>query len=277
MAGWASSGVRTVLKLCVVGGLGRMGRTVAALAEGDADFEVASVLETDDAIAAVQGEPGGPDELSSSRLLLTSDAARAIEACDVVIDFSLPAGFENLVKSLNGQPRPLVTGTTGIEGKENRLSSLAAKKAVVNAPNMSAGVNILFALAGLVAGLAGDGADIEIVEAHHRTKKDVPSGTAIEIAGRIAKATGRSVAVGREKGTQERGGQVFIHSLRLGGIAGDHSVNLSLEGEVLKLEHRALSRTCFAAGALRAAKFAHDAAPGLYSMLDVLGLKSLER
>ena len=265
-----------MLRLCLVGGLGRMGRAIAGLAAKDDDLEIVSVFETDDAAAAAPdysratGYPGGD-------VLVTGDLSRALAGADVVVDFSLPSGFDAVLAGLSDMPRPLVTGTTGVERKDEKLESLAGRVAVVSAPNMSVGVNVLFALAGLVADLAGEAADIEIVEAHHRTKKDVPSGTALESARRIGEATGRKVAVGREGGTQTREGDVFIHSLRMGGVAGEHTLAFSLEGEVLKIHHAALSRDCFAAGALRAARFAADAPPGIYSMLDVLKLKSLER
>jgi 4-hydroxy-tetrahydrodipicolinate reductase len=265
-----------MLKLCVVGGLGRMGHVIAGLVGKDEAFSIASVLEAEAAIKAVP-DYAVATGYTRNEVLVTADAASALGAADVVVDFSLPAGFEVLLEGTYKTPRPLVTGTTGIDDKGERLRSLAGEVAIVNAPNMSVGVNILFALSGLVADLAGEGADIEIVETHHRTKKDVPSGTALEIARRIEDATGRPVSVGREKGTQKRGGEVFIHSLRMGGVAGEHTVGFSLEGEVLKIDHTALSRECFAAGALRAACFAADAPPGMYSMLDVLKLKSLER
>jgi 4-hydroxy-tetrahydrodipicolinate reductase len=258
-----------MIKLCLVGGLGRMGRAVARLAAEEVDFEVVSVLESEETIRSAAG-PGGD-------VLVTGDAVRAVEAADVVIDFSLPPGFDSMLAGLEAEPRPLVTGTTGVEDKEGRLTGLAGRAAVVSAPNMSVGVNIVFALAGLVADLAGEAADIELVETHHRTKKDVPSGTALEIADRISRTTGRKVTIGREAGTQTRSGEVFVHSLRMGSVAGEHTLALSLEGEVLKIGHTALSRDCFAAGALRAARFAARAAPGMYSMLDVLKLKSLER
>lgn len=265
-----------MLKICVAGGLGRMGRAIASLVEKRDDFSIVSVLETDEAAKAAP-DYARATGYSRNDVLVTSDACTALEVCDVSVDFSLPAGFEALLASMAKVPRPLVTGTTGIEDKHERLASLAGRVAVVSAPNMSVGINIVFALAGLIAGLAGDGSDIEIVETHHRTKRDIPSGTAVEIAERIGRATGRPLAVGRERGSQARGADVFIHSLRMGGVPGEHTVAFSLEGEVLKIGHAALSRECFAAGALRAARFVADAAPGMYSMLDVLKLKSLER
>ena len=253
-----------------------MGHAIASLVAKDDEYRIVSVLETSDAVEAAS-DYGRATGYSKNDVILTSDGVAALEVCDVVLDFSLPAGFADLMTHLKAKPRPLVTGTTGIEDKDARLDAISAAVAVVSAPNMSVGVNILFALSGLVAELAGDTSDIEIVEAHHRTKKDVPSGTAIEIAERIGMTTDRPIIVGRERGTQTRDRGVYIHSLRMGGIAGRHAVEFSLEGEVLRLAHTALSRECFAAGALRAASFAAKAAPGVYSMIDVLKLKSLER
>lgn len=265
-----------MLKLCVVGGLGRMGHAIAELVEKVTDFSIVSVLEAEETARTCR-DYARETGYSRNEVLVTADAAEALGPADVVVDFSLPAGFDDVLEGMADTLRPLVTGTTGVDGKQDRLAGLAEKVAVVSAPNMSVGVNILFALSGLVAGLAGEAADIEIIETHHRFKKDVPSGTALEIARRIGKATGREIKVGRARGTQEREGDVFIHSIRMGGVAGEHTVGFSLEGEVLKIDHTALSRECFAAGALRAARFAAEASPGIYSMLDVLKLISRER
>jgi 4-hydroxy-tetrahydrodipicolinate reductase len=138
---------------------------------------------------------------------------------------------------------------------------------------MAAGVSVLFGLSQYVAKVLGRVSDIEIVEAHHRMKKDVPSGTALEIARIVGAAADKPVVVGRDTRHQKRGEEIFVHSLRMGDIAGQHSVILSPRGETIEISHTAHSRECFAAGALGAARFAAKASPGLYSMFDVLGLR----
>jgi 4-hydroxy-tetrahydrodipicolinate reductase len=164
----------------------------------------------------------------------------------------------------------LVTGTTGVENKQAALGPLARKVAVVSAANMSAGINSLLRLCeGLAADLGG-ASDIEIVEAHHRTKKDVPSGTALELARIVGERAGKRVVLGRDGAAGPRADELVIHSLRVGDVPGTHTIVFSLKGETLEITHTAQSRECFAAGALRAARFAAKARPGLYSMLDVL-------
>ena len=175
-----------------------------------------------------------------------------------------------MVRVCEDASKPLVTGTTGIDNKEALLASLARKAAVVSAPNMSVGVNSLLRLCEGLAGDIGELSDIEIVEAHHRTKKDVPSGTALEMARLIGARAGKRVVLGRTGTAGGRSDEIVIHSLRMGDVPGIHTVVFSLKGETLEVTHTAQSRECFAVGALRAARFVAKARPGLYSVLDVL-------
>jgi 4-hydroxy-tetrahydrodipicolinate reductase len=122
----------------------------------------------------------------------------------------------------------------------------------------------------------GKVSDLEIVETHHRTKRDVPSGTAGEIAEILSARTGKPVVIGRPAGAGERAEEIAVHSLRAGDVPGSHSVFFTPRGETLEITHTARSRACFAEGALRAVRFVVRASPGLYSMLDVLGLESLK-
>jgi 4-hydroxy-tetrahydrodipicolinate reductase len=169
--------------------------------------------------------------------------------------------------------KPLVSGTTSVDDKESRLAGLAEKVPVVSAPNMSVGVNAAFAVSEALARTIGKDSDIEIVETHHRTKRDVPSGTALEIARIIGDGTGKPVKVGRVEENPERGDEIVIHSLRAGDVPGKHTVAFSSAGETLEIVHTAQSRACFAAGVVRAVRYVADAGPGLYNMIDVLGLK----
>ena len=264
-----------MIRLCLAGGLGRMGRVVASLAGSEEDIEIVSVFETREA-ADLTGDYGATVGYCKNPVVLTSDAAEAVGLSDAVIDFSLPSAFDEIVRACTGSSKPLVTGTTGIADKQEKLGPLASKTAVVGAPNMSVGMNVVFALCHRLGDVLGKTADLEIVETHHRTKKDIPSGTAREIAGILNARTGKPIIIGRPAGTSERDGEIAIHSLRAGDVPGSHSVFFTSRGETLEITHTARSRICFADGALRAVRFVIQASPGLYSMLEVLGLESLK-
>jgi 4-hydroxy-tetrahydrodipicolinate reductase len=249
-----------------------MGRTIASLVEREDRFEVASVFETPETIELAGGY-GAASGYSKNPVILTSEAAAAVRESDVVIDFSLSSAFDEVVGACRAAVKPLVTGTTGIIDKQKRLKGLADRVAVVSAPNMSVGMNVIFALCYRLADVMGKSSDLEIIETHHRTKRDIPSGTAGEIARILSQRTGKPVVVGRAAGTGERADEIVIHSLRAGDIPGGHSVLFMPEGETVEISHTARSRVCFAEGALRAARFAVGSPPGLYSMLEVLGLE----
>jgi 4-hydroxy-tetrahydrodipicolinate reductase len=262
-------------KLCLTGGMGRMGRVIASLVAGAEDLEIASVFESREVVDSV-GDYGAEVGYSGPPVLLTSEASEAVERADAVVDFSLPAAFDEVVAACNKALKPLVTGTTGIRRKEEKLRPLADKVAVVSAPNMSVGMNVVFALCHRLGDVMGKTSDLEIVETHHRTKKDVPSGTAMEIAAILGAATGKPVVVGRPAGACERADEITVHSLRAGDVAGIHSIFVMPKGESLEITHTARSRVCFAEGALRAVRFVVRSSPGLYSMLEVLGLRTFK-
>jgi 4-hydroxy-tetrahydrodipicolinate reductase len=261
-----------MLKLCLVGGLGRMGRAIASASEREAGIEIVSVWEDGAAISRVS-DYGAATGYLKNRVTMSSDGAEAVALSDVVVDFAASAVFDKIVKVCERLSKPLVTGTTAIPDKEARLESLAAKAAVVSAPNMAVGVNVLFGLCETLGRVMGRSSDIDIVESHHRTKKDAPSGTALEVGRILGKMTGKKIVVGLPAGGAGRGDEIVIHSIRAGDVTGRHTVGLSPEGETLEITHTARSRGCFAAGALRAAVFAASSPPGLYSMRDVLNLK----
>ena len=252
-----------------------MGRTIASLVERDGDFEIASVFELTRTVE-LAGAYGAAIGYSKNPVVLTSEVREAVEESDVVVDFSLPLAFDKIVGACQVLQKPLVTGTTGITDKQSKLEALAERVAVVSAPNMSVGMNVIFALCHRLADVMGKSSDLEIIETHHRTKKDVPSGSAGEIARILSERTGKPIVVGRAAGSCERAAEIVIHSLRAGDIPGGHSVLFAPEGETLEISHTARSRVCFAEGALRAARFVAESPPGLYSMLDVLGLETLK-
>jgi 4-hydroxy-tetrahydrodipicolinate reductase len=263
-----------MIHVAVSGAGGRMGRTLVRLIHESQDLKLVGAVEA----------PGHP--------LLGSDAGvlagvgelgiRVMEALpeslDVLIDFSLPEGSIGRIEACAARPTPIVVGTTGFTpDQRSRIAAAARKTAVVLSPNMSVGVNVLFHAAAELARTLGAEYDVEIVEAHHRFKKDAPSGTAVKLAEEIAKATKRDLAQaavhGRGPGDAPRKpGEIGIHAVRGGDIVGEHIIYYTGLGERLELKHVAHSRDTFGRGALRAARWVADRGPGLYSMSDVLGL-----
>jgi 4-hydroxy-tetrahydrodipicolinate reductase len=241
-------------RILLLGAKGRMGQAIAAAAEGT---DIAIVAKLD------QGD----------------DLAKEIGGCDVLVDFSHPSATETICQACLGARKPIVVGTTGHPKEERDLLETAAKSLpIVWAPNFSVGVNTLFWLTRKAAEMLGEDFDLEIVEMHHRLKKDAPSGTAKRLAEILCEARGldyaKNVVHGREGLPGERpSAEIGLHSIRGGDVVGDHTVILAGPGERLELTHKASSRATFASGALRAARWVVDQSPGLYSMEDVLGLK----
>jgi 4-hydroxy-tetrahydrodipicolinate reductase len=257
------------VRLGVAGALGRTGRAVIALAEGRTDIHVAAAFSRDDAA----GLSIGPVTLTNAEV--------ALSTCDVIVDFSTPDASTALARAAAARGGPaLVIGPTGFSAEqESDIARAAGRVAIVKSGNFSLGVNLL---AGLVEQAARrlDAADwdVEVFEAHHRRKVDAPSGTALMLG--EAAARGRAVSLadvavrGRDGLTGPRpGGAIGFSVLRGGGIVGEHSVILAAEDEILTLSHSARDRRLFARGALAAAIWAARRAPGLYDMIDVLGLR----
>ena len=236
-----------------------------------------SILTSDDLklVAAFDTQAIGQDAGVLARqeacgVPITLLEASALNACDVVVDFSLPDGTASLME-LATRPA-LVVGTTGLSSTiQNALESNANRQAVVQASNFSTGVNILLELVSQAARLAPH-AHPEIVEMHHARKRDSPSGTAIALAEAISGSRGGTPVHGRSGDCGPRSSEeIGIHALRGGDVVGDHRVVLALDGERLELSHVASSRKAFSDGALAAARWVTGQPPGLYSMADVLG------
>lgn len=222
------------VRVLLVGADGRMGKAISSAAENEPSLTIAGRAERD------------------------SDLATLTTSCDVVVDFSTADATEAVCEVCAAQSRPLVLGTTGhTSAQKDFVRTTAGKVPIVFAANFSLGVNVLFALARQAAALLGDKFDVEIIEAHHRTKKDAPSGTGKRLA---------------EILEETRGASAPVHSIRAGDIVGDHEVIFAGHGERLELTHRASSRETFARGALQAALWVVGKPAGLYSMEDVLGL-----
>lgn len=242
------------LQVAIFGASGRMGRAV---------------------IAAVEGSPGIAVKGTSSS---SGDPAAALRDADVAIEFALPVATAGNLAACVAAKRPIVIGTTGHDDVQRAQIAAAAKQiAIVMAPNMSLGVNLLLKLVELTAGKLDESYDIEVFEAHHRGKKDAPSGTALALG--AAAAAGRGVQLSNSaeyarhgSGEPRRRGAIGFSVFRGGDVVGDHTVTFAGAGERIELTHRATDRLAFARGSVQAARWLVGRSPGLYSMQDVLGL-----
>ena len=260
-----------MIRIGVNGAAGRMGALLLKKCIGSTELWLGAATDRGSWIGKDVGQLLGID---STGLSISPVTSQVYTECQVVVDFSLPGGTGELIHSLSGQG--LVVGTTGLPKEVSDAIAIYARKApVVMAANFSTGVNVLLGMVQQAAELLPNH-DIEIVEMHHNQKRDSPSGTALALAdaaqrGRDDAAEvihGRSGHVGaRPKG------EIAIHALRGGDVAGEHTVYLAGAGERLMLGHLATSREAFVDGALTAAAWCAGKAPGLYGMNDVLGLK----
>lgn len=263
-----------ILNLALSGAAGRMGRRVIALASRDAALRVVAALESGDNphLGADAGVLAGVDPIG------VPVADRIDAAFDVMIDFSSPAGTERCLETCRRLRRALVIGATGHSDDQLAEIRVAAMEIpILKSANMSLGVNLLLRMVRGLAAALDDSYDVEIVEAHHRFKKDAPSGTANALrdaiqAGRAdaGRAPG-GVSLGRSPDSPPRApGEIGMHALRLGDVVGAHEVHFAALGETLTLAHAARDRDIFAAGALRAAQWLAGRPPGLYDMLAML-------
>lgn len=241
-------------RIVINGAKGRMGQAVAAAAR-ETGVAIAAAVDAGD------------------------DLAAAVAQGDVVIDFSSPAATRGLLELAARHRKAVVIGTTGHAAAEKQqLLPMAAQVPCVWAGNFSVGVNLLFALTRRASALLGSDYDAEVVEMHHRFKKDAPSGTAarlLEIILEERKLNADALRHGREGLTGERKpSEVGVHALRGGDVVGDHTVMFAALGERLELTHKASDRGIFARGAVRAAQWIVTRPAGVYDMQDVLGLKA---
>ena len=265
------------MKIAIAGSTGRMGRTL-----------IEAVLEAPDAhLFGALEQPGHPhlgkdagEQLGvPCGVPISDDIEGTLARCDVLIDFTRPAGTLRHLAACRKLGTSAVIGTTGFGDEEKRTMAAAAKDVpIVFAPNMSVGVNVMFKLLALAAPKLGEGYDVEIIEAHHRHKVDAPSGTALRMGEIIAENLGRNLKAcaifGREGVTGERKRETIgFSTIRGGDLVGDHTAMFIGTGERVEITHRSSSRMNYAQGALRAAAFLEGQPAGLYDMWDVLGLK----
>jgi len=235
-----------MIKLGVAGAIGKMGRRIIELAQQDKDFEVAFALER-------RGIPEIGKEIGRLKISSNPDGMFLI---DVFVDFTLPEATDQHLDYVASYKKGLVLGTTGLsEAQIKKVEEVSKVVPVVFSPNTSIGVNTLFNILPEIAKKLGPDYSVEIVEAHHKFKKDAPSGTAKKLAEVITAVTGKTIPT---------------HSIRLGDIFGDHTVVFCGNSERIEIKHQAHNRDLFVVGALKAAKWIADKPAGLYTMQDVL-------
>ena len=266
-----------MVRIAVAGAAGRMGRTlIEAISRSDGlmSLTAATVLPEDPAL----GMDAGLLAIGAPLSVITVANLSAASEFDVLIDFTEPQATLDHLRICQQKKKAIVIGTTGLsEDQKRSITAAASSIPVVFAPNFSVGVNLCFKLLEQAAQVLGDDVDIEIAEAHHRFKKDAPSGTALAMGKVIADTLGRNLdecaVYGREGLTGERSRETIgFATLRAGDIVGDHTVIFAGLGERLEITHKASSGMTFASGAVRAAGWVVQQSPGLYTMRHVLGL-----
>ncbi|MBU0700380.1 4-hydroxy-tetrahydrodipicolinate reductase [bacterium] len=273
-----------VIKVIVMGAMGRMGRAIVQQSLASEDIEIAGCVERKEH-ALLGTDIGNGIILKSSIESVVQDSEQTQASkipsslsLPVIIDFTSPEATINHLETACLLGCPMVIGTTGLNKSQNeKLAKAAESIPIVYAANMSLGMNLLFKLAALAAKALGNEYEVEILEAHHHKKVDAPSGSALKIAGVIAEALERDldkVAVYGRQGSHgpRKPEEIGIFAIRGGDIIGEHTAMFIGDGERLEITHRVQNRNTFASGALRAARFAANASPGLYNMMDVLGI-----
>lgn len=266
-----------VVRIGVCGAAGRMGKTIIEVCNDTDGVVVGAAIEFSGSpvIGIDAGEQAGIGNLG---VPISDDIAKVADDFDVLVDFTTAASVPGNVERCRAAGKNMVIGTTGLnDAQKGAIKGVSGDIAVVFAPNMSIGVNLCFKLLETAARVIGDDADIEIIEAHHREKKDAPSGTSLRMGEVIADTLGRNLKecaiYGREgnAGTRDKK-TIGFESIRAGDIVGEHTVMFATTGERVEISHKATSRKTFAGGAVRAALWVSKKSSGLFDMLDVLEL-----
>lgn len=265
------------IKIGVCGAAGRMGKTILEVCNEIDNIKVAAAIEYKGSsmIGIDAGEQAGIGRIG---VAITDDIAKVADQFDVLIDFTIASSLTENIEKCHAAGKRMVIGTTGLDDEQKELINKVAEDiAIVFAPNMSIGVNLCLKLLEMAAQVIGEESDIEIIEAHHRHKKDAPSGTALRMGEVIADTLGRNLkecaVYGREGVTGERDkNTIGFETIRAGDIVGEHTVMFASAGERVEITHKATSRKTFASGAVRAAQWLADKDEGLFDMQDVLGI-----
>jgi 4-hydroxy-tetrahydrodipicolinate reductase len=265
-----------MLNIAVAGTSGRMGRTLIEAVLASADLRLSGALDV--AASPLLGTDAGALLGRPCGVAITADLQAGLAGADVLIDFTRPEGSLAHLAACRALGVAAVIGTTGFTPSQRaEIAAAAQQLAIVFAPNMSVGVNVMLRLLDLATRSLGERYDIEVIEAHHRHKVDAPSGTALAMGEVLARARGSDLAAlgiyARQGHTGERpAGAIGFATIRGGDIVGDHTVLFAGTGERIEITHRSASRANYAEGSLRAARYVAGRAPGLYGMDDVLGL-----
>jgi 4-hydroxy-tetrahydrodipicolinate reductase len=268
-----------MIDVVVTGAAGRMGTQIVRLVRSTEGMALHGAVERAGAPQVGQ-DAGALAGIGSTGVLVSDSLAKALAGAGVVVDFTSHEASAAHAEICAEKGVSIVIGSTGFTPEAKARVAAAAKRIpVVLAPNMSVGVTVLFELVRQAAKVLGDGYDVEIVEIHHKRKRDAPSGTAVKLGEVAAQALGRdpedALAFARHGILGERPPwQIGVQTLRGGDVVGEHTVFFCGEGERLELTHRATSREQFARGAIRAAQWIAGKPPGLYDMADVLGLRT---
>ena len=267
-----------MIKVVVAGAGGRMGGRLIGLVKEASDLQLVGAVERKGhpMVGKDAGDVAGCGRIG---VAVTDNLTALADRAEVLLDFTTPDVSLAHMEIMATYQKTIVIGTTGLSARQlAELQKLAKQIPCVYSPNMSVGVNVILKVLAEMAKTFGEDYDIEVTEAHHRLKKDAPSGTALKLAQVLADATGKDLdkvaAYGRKGmiGARKRG-EIGIQVIRAGDIVGDHTVLFGGPGERVEVTHRAHSRDTFARGALRAARWVVTQKPGLYDMHDVLGLK----
>lgn len=266
-----------MIKVIVCGGCGKMGSKVAQLIYKNKDMELVGIIESP-SHPGIGKDWGATVGLGETGIIIKDDLEEIIQNADQIVEFTNPKVSLQHLEIVSKYKKAMIMGTTGFSSEEiEKIKKLAQGIPFLLSPNMSLGVNLLFKLAAEVATALGDDYDIEIIETHHRFKKDAPSGTAKKLAQEIARAKNINldeVAIYGREGMigEKKRGEIGIHSIRSGDITGEHTVMFTTLGERLELTHKAHSRDTFAYGTIQAIKFLKDKPTGFYKMKDVLNI-----
>lgn len=269
---------KTPTPIAIAGAAGRMGRRLIALAAERSDLQLLAAIEhgASEHLGADAGSLAG---IAPLNLPISDSLPEAFPAGGIIIDFTTPASTRELLDLARFRQTPLVIGTTGLSDEDQTaIDELSHHLPALQAANFSLVVNVLIHLSARASTLLGEPYDCEIVEAHHRFKKDAPSGTALAIANAICQARGvdpkETLKFERVGDDPRQPGEITLQTLRLGDVVGEHTVYFGTIGERLALQHIGGSRDSYAAGALSAARWLDGRQPGRYTMNDVLGLES---
>lgn len=264
------------LKIGLIGANGRMGKAIIQVLSQSQKSILSSATVRSESVY-IGFDSGIHSGIKETGVIFASDLTSACKKSDVLIDFSSHTSFTENLSFAVTEKKPIVIGTTGLtESEKSQIESASTQIPIVFSPNMSIGVNLLFKLTEIAAKVLQDGFDVEVLDIHHRHKKDSPSGTAQHLKDVLLRSLDRkenNVIYGRHGMYPERDAkEIAIHTMRAGEVIGDHTVFFFSPEERIEISHKAQDRKTFAVGAVKAAEFLADKTKGLYNMFDVLGI-----